>query len=279
MSGTFLPFLYPCLYTNRANAPRVLRRWLQSGRLNRNTQCLAKRNIATVSSTQGGHEDENLDDTPESELDRLDPSPDSYPITPFNDRASIVLHTGSGGHGCISFLRENYIEIGPPNGGDGGTGGSIYIQAVQGETSLHKLARRGIIKASRGKNGQGKGQGGTRGEDILITVPVGTIVRGVWRHDPIAEQEVEDIRAKAMGADAVFDDEPGVVVNTRKWRRDRWLLFPGAMPQSFTSADFPPLPRPRRSNIAMAQPPAPIRLDLDTPMEIPQLLAAGSMVD
>jgi GTP-binding protein len=49
------------------------------------------------------------------------------------------------------------------------------------------------------------------------------------------------------------------------------------MPQSFTSADFPPLPRPRRSNIAMAQPPAPIRLDLDTPMETPQLLAAGSM--
>jgi GTP-binding protein len=127
MSGTFLPFLYPCLYTNRANAPRVLRRWLQSGRLNRNTQCLAKRNIATVSSTQEGHEDENLDDTPESELDRLDPPPDSYPITPFNDRASIVLHAGSGGHGCISFLRENYIENGPPNGGDGGTGGSIYI--------------------------------------------------------------------------------------------------------------------------------------------------------
>jgi GTP-binding protein len=277
MSGTFLPFLYPCLNTNRANAPRVLRTRLQPGRLNRNTQCLLRRHIATVSSTQGGHEDENFDDTAESELDRLDPPPDSYSITPFNDRASIVLHAGSGGHGCISFLREKYIENGPPNGGDGGTGGSIYIQAVQGETSLHKLARRGIIKAGRGKNGQGKGQGGTRGEDILITVPVGTIVREVWRHDPIADQEVEDMRAKAMGADAVFDDQPGVVDNTRKWRRDRWLLFPGAMPQSFTSADFPPLPRPRRSNIAMAQPPAPIRLDLDTPMETPQLLAAGSM--
>jgi GTP-binding protein len=278
MNGTFLPFLYPCLHTNRGNAPRVLRRWLQPGRLNRTTQCLSsKRNIATVSSTQGGHEDSNFDDTPESELDRLDPPPDSYSITPFNDRASIVLHAGSGGHGCISFVREKYIENGPPNGGDGGTGGSIYIQAKQGETSLHKLARRGIIKAGRGKNGQGKAQGGTRGEDILITVPVGTIVREVWRHDPIAEQEVADMRAKAMGADAVFDDQPGVVDNTRKWRRDRWLLFPGAMPQSFTSADFPPLPRPRRSNIAMAQPPAPIRLDLDTPMETPQLLAAGSM--
>ncbi|KAG9851915.1 GTP-binding protein Obg, partial [Aureobasidium melanogenum] len=277
LNGTFMPFLYPCLHTSRGNAPRVLRRWLQLGRPTRSTQCLSQRQIATVSSTQGGHEDASFDDTPESELDRLDPPPDSYSITPFTDRCSIVLHAGSGGHGCISFLREKYIENGPPNGGDGGTGGNIYIQAVQGETSLHKLARRGILKAGRGKNGQGKGQGGTRGEDILITVPVGTIVREVWRHDPVAEEELADKRAKAMGADAVFEDEPGLVDNTRKWRRDKWLLFPGAMPQSFTSADFPPLPRPRRSQIAMAQPPAPIRLDLDTPMDTPQLLAAGAM--
>ncbi|KAK6000702.1 hypothetical protein QM012_003427 [Aureobasidium pullulans] len=277
LNGTFLPFLYPCLHTSRANTPRALRRSLQLARPTTNTQCLHKRHIATVSSTQGGHEDEDFDNTPESELDRLDPPPDSYSITPFTDRCSIVLHAGGGGHGCISFLREKYIENGPPNGGDGGTGGNIYIQAVQGETSLHKLARRGILKAGRGKNGQGKGQGGTRGEDVLITVPVGTIVREVWRHDPVAEEEVADKRAKAMGADAVFDDEPGVVDNTRKWRRDKWLLFPGAMPQSFTSADFPPLPRPRRSQIAMAQPPAPTRLDLDTPMETPQLLAAGAM--
>ncbi|KAG9683598.1 GTP-binding protein Obg, partial [Aureobasidium melanogenum] len=277
LNGTFMPFLYPCLQTSRSNASRALRRWLQVGRPTRNTQCLSRRHIATVSSTKGGYEDENFDDTPESEIDRLGPPPDSYSITPFTDRCSIVLHAGSGGHGCISFLREKYIENGPPNGGDGGTGGNIYIQAVQGETSLHKLARRGILKAGRGKNGQGKGQGGTRGEDILITVPVGTIVREVWRHDPVAEEEVADKRAKAMGADAVFDDEPGVVDNTRKWRRDKWLLFPGAMPQSFTSADFPPLPRPRRSQIAMAQPPAPIRLDLDTPMDTPQLLAAGAM--
>ncbi|THZ83643.1 GTP-binding protein Obg/CgtA [Aureobasidium pullulans] len=277
-NGMFLPFLYPCLYTSRSNAPRVLRTSLQLGRPKRKLQCLAKRHIATVSSTQEGHEDESFDETPESELDRLDPPPDSYSITPFTDRCSIVLNAGAGGHGCISFLREKYIENGPPNGGDGGTGGNIYIQAVQGETSLHKLARRGILKAGRGKNGQGKGQGGTRGEDILITVPVGTIVREVWRHDPIAEEELADKRAKAMGADANWDNEqPGVVDNTRKWRRDKWLLFPGAMPQSFTSADFPPLPRPRRSQIAMAQPPAPIRLDLDAPMEAPQLLAAGAM--
>jgi GTP-binding protein len=277
MSGVLLPFLYPCLNTAKDNGPRLVRNSLRLGRARTKFQCLSQRHVATVSSTQSGPEDNDFDDhvNGESELDRLDPPPDSYSITPFTDRCSITLHAGNGGHGCISFLREKYIENGPPNGGDGGTGGNIYIQAVQGETSLHKLARRGILKAGRGKNGQGKGQGGTRGEDILITVPVGTIVREVWRHDPFVEEELADKRAKGMGADAVFDDN--AVDNTRKWRRDKWLLFPGALPAAFTSADFPALPRPRRSQIAMAQPPAPIRLDLDQPMEAPQLLAAGAM--
>ena len=63
----------------------------------------------------------------------------------------------------MAFLREKYIEEGPPNGGDGGSGGSIYIQAIENMTSLHKLARRGVIRASRGKNGQGKSKGGKRG--------------------------------------------------------------------------------------------------------------------
>lgn len=187
------------------------------------------------------------------------------------------MHAGAGGHGCISFLREKYVENGPANGGDGGTGGNIWIQAVQGETSLHKLARRGILKAGRGKNGQGKSQGGERGEDILITVPVGTIVRELWRYDPLEAEELEQKRLKGYGSDAEYDDEEGAVDNTRKWRRDKWLLFPGALPSSFTSADFPPLPRPRRSHLAMSQPPAPLRLDLDRAMESPMLLAAGAM--
>lgn len=276
MNGVFLPFLYPCLQTTSDNAPRLLRTSLRLGRSRTKFQCLAKRHVTTVSSTQGGGEDGTFDDTTEDTLDRLNPPPDSYAITPFTDRCSLVLNSGAGGHGCISFLREKYVENGPPNGGDGGTGGNIYIQAVQGETSLHKLARRGILKAGRGKNGQGKGQGGTRGDDILITVPVGTIVREVWRHDPVLEEELADKRAKGMGAHAI-DDYDGANDNTRKWRRDKWLLFPGALPNSFTSADFPPLPRPRRSQIAMSQPPAPIRLDLDQPMEAPQLLAAGAM--
>jgi len=208
----------------------------------------------------------------------LNPPPDAYSTTPFTDRCSIQLHAGSGGHGCISFLREKYIPNGPANGGDGGTGGNIYIQAVRGETSLHKLARRGIVKASRGRNGQGKSQGGERGEDIVIQVPVGTIVREVWRHDPVTDEEQSGRRSKGYGADMTGEGEgeegPD---NTKKWRRDRWLLFPGGLPQHFTAADFPPLPRPRRSNLSMSQPEAPVYLDLDKPNDAPMLLAAGAM--
>lgn len=273
-SGLLMPFLYPCLQRWSETAPRFLRQGTRSARIKQSTTCPRARRITTLSSTSGA---EDVQEHVETDHERLNPSPDNYAISPFTDRCSLVLMSGGGGHGCISFLREKYVENGPANGGDGGTGGSIWIQAVRGESSLHKLARRGILKAGRGRNGQGKSRGGERGEDILITVPVGTIVREVWRHDPVAEEELADRRAKGMGSDAVYDDAEGGVDQTRKWRRDRWLLYPGAMPTSFTSADFPPLPRPRRSHLTMSQPVAPLRLDLDKPMDTPMLLAAGAM--
>lgn len=273
-----MPFLYPCLNTWSDSSPRAVRHILRSTR--RRTRSVYNRHLTTV--TPRRDDPDGLPAVePDDDFSRLNPPPDSYNITPFTDRCTLQLHAGAGGHGCISFLREKYIENGPANGGDGGTGGNIWIQAVQGETSLHKLARRGILKAGRGKNGQGKGQGGERGEDIVIQVPLGTIVREVWRHDPITEEELKDKRARAFGADKKYDDEGEEIESapdqSRHWRRDKWLLFPGAIPSSFTSADFPALPRPRRSNLAMSQPPAPLRLDLDKPMESPMLLAAGAM--
>lgn len=208
--------------------------------------------------------------TPNDRLAHLDPSPDNYSLTPFADRCILSLHAGSGGHGCVSFVREKYIEEGPPNGGDGGSGGNIYIQAVQGETSLHKLARRGMIKAGRGKNGQGKLKGGERGSDILITVPVGTIVREISRHDPIAEAEQAQWQAEWAG-ESPEEETRG------NWRRDKWLVFPGLLPSKLARIEFPKLPKARRSHLAAIQPQAPIWLDLDKHMEAPMLLAAGAM--
>lgn len=278
--GTLMPFLYPCLHHCTESSTRLVWRASRWTRLTPRPDYQIRRGISDATPltppVEPNFELSNAIDH-EAQAERLNPAPDSYSLTPFTDHCTITLHAGSGGHGCTSFLREKYIPNGPANGGDGGTGGSIYIQAVQGETSLHKLARRGILAASRGKNGQGKNQGGERGEDLLIQVPVGTIVREIWRHDPVEVEELAERRAKGMGVDAEYADVSGLPDQSKKWRREKWLLYPGALPSSFTSADFPALPRPRKSNLTMSQPQAPLRLDLDKPMESPMLLAAGAM--
>lgn len=198
-----------------------------------------------------------------TDLSHLDPAPDSYSSTPFTDRCTLSLIAGSGGHGCVSFLREKYIELGPPNGGDGGSGGNIFIQAVREETSLHKLARRGQFRAGRGQNGQGKNRGGQRGEDVLLRVPVGTVVREVWRRDPVQEEEDRRrLRGGENGADIT---------------KEKWLLHPSTGPSAFYSTSVPKLPPPRRSHLQAAAAKQPITLDLDKPMSRPMVLAAGAM--
>ncbi|MCJ1258334.1 GTPase of the mitochondrial inner membrane that associates with the large ribosomal subunit [Lignoscripta atroalba] len=233
--------------------------------------CRRKRRLISTETrvqTDGPQVDAQLKPLPFSP--HLDPPPEDYGRTVFADRCTLSLHAGAGGHGCISFLREKFVAAGPANGGDGGSGGNVYIQAVQGETSLHKLARRGILKAARGKNGQGKSKGGQRGEDILVQVPVGTVVREVSRYDPAAEED-ERARLAAGMMDSIEGD-------TRdNWRRDKWILYPSSMPSEYATAEFPPLPSPRKSNLTLSQPSAPISLDLSKPMEQPMLLAAGAM--
>lgn len=175
----------------------------------------------------------------------------------------------------MSFLREMYTPEGPANGGDGGSGGNVYIQAVHGETSLHKLARRRLIKAGRGRNGQGKVKGGERGADVLIKVPIGTIVREIHRHDPIEllVEEAEKAERQRERAEAEGDVEE----ETGAFKKDRWLVYPGTVPTELNRMKFPQLPKPRRSHLAALEPESPIWLDLDKHMETPMLLAAGAM--
>jgi len=171
-------------------------------------------------------------------------------------------------------MREKFIAEGPPNGGDGGSGGSVYIQAVRGETSLHKLARQGMVKAGRGKNGQGKNMGGERGKDVVFTVPVGTVVREISRQDPIEEEaeRVREARRRARETGQDFED-----VNT-SMGRDKWVVYPGTMlPKDLAVGDLPPPRVKKASALAAMQPSAPIRLDLSQPMEKPMLLAAGAV--
>jgi GTP-binding protein len=234
--------------------------------------------------------DEVVPDEPSPDLSHLNPPPEDYSRFIFQDKCRVTMHAGSGGHGCVSYLREKYVEEGPPNGGDGGSGGGIYIQTVEGLTSLHKLARRGVLRASRGRNGQGKSKGGKRGDDVLIQVPVGTVVREISRHDPVEEawariREEEEASQVSKEEQEMFgnpNDLEGLEDGLRETeepefnsiRHDRWVLHPSAKPSDFLMVQFPKS-YPRRQNIAAMEPKAPIWLDLSKPMDKPLLLAAG----
>ncbi|KAI8239602.1 GTPase MTG2 [Colletotrichum sp. SAR 10_99] len=238
---------------------------------------------------------------------RLNPAPDDYASPNFADKASLTLYAGPGGHGCISFMRDAYLPDGPPNGGDGGHGGNIYIQAVHGETSLHKLARRRFIRAGRGKTGQGSAKGGQRGEDVIITVPVGTVLRELEREDPVAEEAVlqRALRAKRKAEkrakrereeelarrELVMTDEEieedRLIEEERKAKkpepeddepedpeRHKWLLYPGLSKSDLKTIALPKAPRRQR---LYHQPPGPIQIDLSRPSPQPILLATGGV--
>ena len=94
----------------------------------------------------------------------------------FLDEAKVYIASGAGGNGCISFRREKFIEFGGPNGGDGGKGGDVYIEAVDGLNTLIDYRYQQHFKAQRGENGMGKDRHGAGGKDVTLTVPPGTQV-------------------------------------------------------------------------------------------------------
>jgi GTP-binding protein len=95
----------------------------------------------------------------------------------FIDEARITVKAGDGGNGVISFRREKFIPKGGPDGGNGGNGGSVIIRADRQLNTLLDYRYRRIYAAERGENGRGKNQFGKYGEDILLGVPCGTIIR------------------------------------------------------------------------------------------------------
>jgi len=94
----------------------------------------------------------------------------------FVDRAKIFVKGGDGGNGCVSFRREKYVPRGGPDGGDGGKGGDVIIEASSDISTLLDQKYRQHYVAGRGGHGRGKNQHGRDGEDVIIRVPVGTVV-------------------------------------------------------------------------------------------------------
>ncbi len=94
----------------------------------------------------------------------------------FIDHAKIFVKGGDGGNGCVAFRREKYVPMGGPYGGDGGRGGNIVFIADEGMGTLMDFQYRKHFKAERGVHGMGKNQHGAWGEDLVVKVPVGTLI-------------------------------------------------------------------------------------------------------
>src|ERR671917_1696545 len=94
----------------------------------------------------------------------------------FLDQAKIYIRSGAGGAGAVSFRREKFIEFGGPNGGDGGRGGDVWVEAVNGLNTLIDYRYQQHFKAQRGGNGMGKDRAGANGVDAVLKVPAGTQV-------------------------------------------------------------------------------------------------------
>lgn len=95
----------------------------------------------------------------------------------FLDRVKVYITAGKGGDGCLSFRREKYIEFGGPNGGNGGRGGDVYLKSEPNLTTLQELAYNPHIEASNGGKGGTYNKSGLDGDDKIILVPLGTVIK------------------------------------------------------------------------------------------------------
>lgn len=282
-AAPFLPFLYPSLFRSTTTTARISRASITT---------LYSSLSSAETSNRPSRSTEPSASSASIPTSRLNPTPDDYSVSTFADKAKITIHAGGGGHGCISFLREIFIAEGPANGGDGGHGGNIYIQAVHSETSLHKLSRSRIIRAGRGKSGQGSSKAGQRGTDYVIQVPVGTVVRELNRIDPVLEEQVRyrELREQEKEFERKFkeaqrlakaegdQDHPKPALSDWDFPENpnlhKFMLYPGLSNTDRRTIQLPRLPRRER---LYHQPPGPIHLDLSVPTPRPILLAAGGI--
>jgi len=131
----------------------------------------------------------------------------------FIDEAHVHVKAGDGGNGCIAFRREKFVPRGGPSGGDGGDGGDIYLAANPSMNTLYPLRHQTRFKAGRGEHGLGSNCHGKRGEDLTISLPLGSIVRdeetGEILADLVTEGEVVKIaRGETEGGATSISPRP-----------------------------------------------------------------------
>jgi GTPase len=111
-------------------------------------------------------------------------------ILVFVDEAKILVKAGDGGNGCVAFRREKYVPRGGPSGGDGGHGGSIYLEANPNDNTLLRYRYNREFKADRGRHGEGSNCTGHSGEDMILQVPIGTLAYDEQTGETLADLSV-----------------------------------------------------------------------------------------
>jgi GTP-binding protein len=105
----------------------------------------------------------------------------------FIDSARIEVRAGDGGNGCVSFRREKYVPRGGPDGGDGGRGGHVILRVEASYNTLLHLHHRRLVRAERGGHGRGSNRTGAAGQDVVLPVPPGTVVRDADGNQPLGD--------------------------------------------------------------------------------------------
>ena len=150
----------------------------------------------------------------------------------FLDEAKIHIASGGGGSGCVAFRREKFIEFGGPNGGDGGRGGDVIAEAVEGLNTLIDYRYRQHFKAQRGEHGMGQDRHGATGKDVVLKVPAGTEILSEDGATLIADMETAGQRVRlAKGGNGGFGNAHFTTSTNRAPRRanpgqegeERWI--------------------------------------------------------
>jgi len=105
----------------------------------------------------------------------------------FIDKAKIHVKAGDGGNGCVAFRREKFVPMGGPSGGDGGKGGDVIIMADPRMRTLLDFKHKRHYKAQKGQHGSGSNKHGKKGKDLLIKVPIGTVIKDSETGEVIAD--------------------------------------------------------------------------------------------
>lgn len=116
----------------------------------------------------------------------------------FVDEATVRVRAGNGGHGCLSFRREKFVEHGGPDGGDGGHGGDVYLVADDGINTLADFRVARTYRAESGHGGSGRNKTGKSGDDLDVMIPRGTVVHDVDTDELIGDLTADGQRLKVV---------------------------------------------------------------------------------